>query len=180
MASHLLHFNLLSQQGMAAKMSKEYIVPRMRAEPFQRALQKAQRRMTDQPSRQPMHTAAKYCCRPSTRTGMADLACWIGVRKKVPSNSGYRSKTRSGWWQRTHAVLDVLWAASVDRMKQRVSSLPCRPSSSILMWYELILWRGRTLKLLKSGRLAKRPPPEPCLLLSEKKSLDLRLPGAAW
>lgn len=165
MASHLLHFNRLSQQGMAAKMSKEYMVPRMRAEPFHRALQKAHRRLTDQPSRQPMHTAAKYCWRPSTRTGMADLACWIGVRKNVPSSKGYLSNTRRDWWQRTHAVRQDLCPANVDRMKHLVSSFPWSPSSSILMWYELILCRGKALKLLKSRRRANSPPPDPCLYI---------------
>lgn len=59
------------------------------------------------------------------------LLCWRGLRKKVPSMSGYRSNTSMGTLQSTQGTLEMCWLASVDRMKQRVSSFPWLPSSSI-------------------------------------------------
>jgi hypothetical protein len=64
-------------------------------------------------------------------TSIQHLLCWRGLRKKVPSNRGYRSNTNIGDSQSTQATRDVCSAANVDSMKQRVSSLPWLPSSSI-------------------------------------------------
>lgn len=118
------------------------------------------RRPAPQPSRQVMHTADRYWVLFSNRTwklkfGLStssvlitlsssrskfsrslltsrqDLLCCLGLRKNVPSTSGYRSKTSMGESQRTQATRDMCMAARVDRMKQRVSSLPWLPSSSI-------------------------------------------------
>lgn len=62
---------------------------------------------------------------------MQFLACCRGLRKNVPSTSGYLSKTSICSSHRIHWTLDLPCEASVDRIKQRVSSLPWFPSSSI-------------------------------------------------
>lgn len=64
-------------------------------------------------------------------TSMHSLECWMGLRKKVPSTSGYRSYTNIISLHKMHVMWVFLWAASEDRTNILVSSLPCFPSSSI-------------------------------------------------
>ena len=64
-------------------------------------------------------------------TSAQAVECCLGDRKNVPSTNGYLSKTSIGARQRTQDTLDHCNAASVDRMKHLVSSLPWLPSSSI-------------------------------------------------
>lgn len=66
-----------------------------------------------------------------TLTSMQLFACCRGLRKNVPSTSGYLSNTSSCSSQRTQCTLERPCDANVDRMKQRVSSFPWLPSSSV-------------------------------------------------
>lgn len=64
-------------------------------------------------------------------TSTALLVCCRGLRKKVPSTSGYRSNTWRVSLQSAQDTFGLCWPARVERMKSRVSSLPWLPSSSI-------------------------------------------------
>lgn len=64
-------------------------------------------------------------------TSMQDFECCIGLRKNVPSTNGYLSKTSICSSHKMHCTLERPCDANVDKMKQRVSSLPWLPSSSI-------------------------------------------------
>lgn len=64
-------------------------------------------------------------------TSIQLFACCLGLRKKVPSTRGYLSKTSICSSHKMHWTRDRPSEASVDKMKQRVSSLPWLPSSSI-------------------------------------------------
>lgn len=64
-------------------------------------------------------------------TSMQCLACCFGLKKNVPSTSGYLSKTSIGSSHKMHETrLRWCWA-NEDKMNRRVSSLPWFPSSSI-------------------------------------------------
>lgn len=67
-------------------------------------------------------------------TSIHPWACFLGLRKKVPSTRGYRSNTSIGSSHSTHATRLFCWDASEDKMNRRVSSLPWLPSSSIWKW----------------------------------------------
>lgn len=66
-----------------------------------------------------------------TPTSMHPGACCFGLRKNVPSTSGYLSKTNIGSSQSTHDTRLFWCCASDDKMNNLVSSLPWFPSSSI-------------------------------------------------
>lgn len=70
-------------------------------------------------------------CRKRWFTSMQSGACCFGLKKNVPSTSGYRSNTNIESSHRTH-VTRLLWCcASEERINKRVSSFPWFPSSSI-------------------------------------------------
>ena len=64
-------------------------------------------------------------------TSIHSFECWTGLRKKVPSTSGYRSYTSIISLHKMHVICVFLCAASDDKTNILVSSLPCFPSSSI-------------------------------------------------
>lgn len=57
-------------------------------------------------------------------TSAHEAECCLGERKKVPSTSGYLSKTSIAERHSTQETRDHCNAANVDKIKQRVSSLP--------------------------------------------------------
>lgn len=64
-------------------------------------------------------------------TSTLPLACLRGLRKNVPSMSGYLSYTFIGPLHNTHNTLDWWWAVRLDNTNDRISSFPWLPSSSI-------------------------------------------------
>lgn len=120
-----------------------------------------------------------YGCRPYSAarghifslslTSMHSFECWIGLRKKVPSTSGYRSYTNIISLHKMHVMWVFLWAARDERTNILVSSLPCLPSSSIcndkkkMMMFKkcsnfisfqffLLLFRSKSRRTVVGGR----------------------------